>query len=53
MLYLKQSVSSFLICLVNLYEILQAVIVCSPLLAEWSGERVVLEMLEGWKFFLN
>lgn len=40
-------------CLVNLHEILQAVIVCSPLLAEWSPERVVMEMPKGWKCFLD
>lgn len=40
-------------CLVNLHEILQAVIVCSPLLAEWSPESVVMEMPRGWKCFLN
>lgn len=40
-------------CFVNLHEVLQAAIVCSPLLAERSGQRVVLETLEGWKFFLS
>lgn len=43
----------FLMCLGNLHEVLQAAIVRSPLLAERSGQRLVLEMLEGWKFFLN
>lgn len=49
----SQSVSSFLLCLVTLHDILHAIIVCSPLLAEQSGERVVLQVPEGWTFFLN
>lgn len=49
----KHTVSSFLMCLVNLHKIFQAVFVCSPLLAEWSPEHVVMEVPEGWKCFLD
>lgn len=40
-------------CFIFFNVLSEPVIVCSPLLAEWSPERVVMEMPKGWKCFLD